>query len=163
MILPEHGVPRCLAGVGFDFGCFRGEGMQQRFLHWVFSDDLSRARSDDGREVHFTQQERSLLARFLASPGMLLNRERLLQALPRQQVDGNAGLRRVDYLVSRLRHHLGDSARDPLFIVTEYGDGYRWVAPALPTTRIDAFVVVVPLHRRMPAAVEAFMQGLCDA
>jgi len=137
--------------------------MQQRFLHWVFGEGLSVARSDGGEEVRFTQQERSLLARFIASPGILLSRDRLLQALARENADHEAGLRHVDYLVSRLRRQLGDSARDPRFIATEYGEGYRWVAPALPVHRIDAFIVVMPLHRRMPPVVEAFMQGLCDA
>jgi len=135
--------------------------MQRRFLHWVFNEGLSAARSDSGEEVHFTQQERSLLARFVASPGLLLSRDRLLQALPRERADGS--LRHVDYLISRLRRRLGDAARDPLFIATEYGEGYRWIAPALPAPRIDAFIVVMPLHRRMPPAAEAFMQGLCDA
>lgn len=137
--------------------------MPQRFHDWIFSDDLITARSDAGVQVRFTRQEHLLLARFIAAPGILLDRERLLDALPHQDTRDGGGERHVDYLVNRLRRRLGDTARNPRFIATQYGQGYRWIARAAPAVDIDAFLVLLPLHRHMPPATEALMRALCDA
>jgi DNA-binding response OmpR family regulator len=44
----------------------------------------------------------------------------------------DASDRSVDYLVSRLRRKLGDSARRPRYIATHYGEGYIWIADGVP-------------------------------
>lgn len=140
--------------------------MPQQFHDWIFCDDLHTARSGTGEEVRFTRQERAMLAELLARPGTIVTRQRLLDALPRQDgkhIDGSE--RQVDYLVTRLRRHLGDSARNPRFIATEYGSGYRWIAPQPmpPPLPEGTFLAIQPLHRHLPPAADALAQALNQA
>ena len=136
--------------------------MQRCFHEWVLAEDLASARSGDGREIRFPRQERQLLERFVSAPNLLLSRERLLSALSRYRSCDEDGLRHVDHLVSRLRKRLGDDAREPRFIATEYGEGYRWVAPPSSGEHVDALLVIQPLHRQLPDAVHALMHALCE-
>ena len=138
--------------------------MPQRFHDWTFCDDLHTARSSAGGEVRFTRQERAALTELIARPGTLVTRQRLLEALPRQDGKHAEGSeRQVDYLITRLRRHLGDTARSPRFIATEYGDGYRWVATAPPPEAQTAVIAIQPLHRQMPPAADALARALCEA
>jgi DNA-binding winged helix-turn-helix (wHTH) protein len=67
----------------------------------------------------------------IEDPGQIVTRERLQQRL---WPDGTI----VEYehsvsaAMNRLRAALGDSARDPLFIETLPGKGYRFIAPWRP-------------------------------
>ncbi|MDR2216582.1 MAG: helix-turn-helix domain-containing protein [Nevskiaceae bacterium] len=139
--------------------------MSQRFHEWEFSGDLLTARSDAGQELRFTRQERAVLVELLAKPGSLVTRQRLLEVLPRQDgKDTDGSERQVDYLITRLRRHLDDTARKPRFIATHYGDGYRWIAPVSkpPDAPDSAFLVIQPLHRHMPPAADALVRTLCE-
>lgn len=136
--------------------------MTRRFHEWVFSIDLSTARADDGREIRFSRQERLLLERFTTLPQRLLSRAQLLDVLPRTRAGEDGGERHVDYLVNRLRQHLGDTPREPRFIATQYGEGYRWLAKPASDVPIDAFLVIIPLHQQLPIAARAFIQALSD-
>ena len=47
--------------------------------------------------------------------------------------------RSIDFLINRLRAKLGDSARSPTMIATQYGEGYIWIArPQRAESRRDA-------------------------
>jgi DNA-binding response OmpR family regulator len=104
-------------------------GMGAVMIHFndlVFDAEMLTARRDDGTELRFTRQERVLLLQFTGRPGKLMTRARLIDLLTR---DGDgAGERNVDFVVNRLRKRLGDNARDPRFIATQYGEGYVWIA-----------------------------------
>lgn len=94
---------------------------------WWFSPDLVTARHVmRGTEIRLTRAERRLLAALAARPGRLRSRQELLDAVSGPGSD--ASDRSVDYLVSRLRRKLGDSARRPRYIATHYGEGYIWIA-----------------------------------
>ena len=103
------------------------------------------------------------MVQFLASPQAMLSRERLLEALPGG--DARRGDRHLDFLVCRLRRLLGDTARRPRYIATQYGEGYRWVAtqPEPPPVAEDTFLVILPLHRHLSAPARELLQALGGA
>lgn len=131
-----------------------------RFHDWTFSDDLHTAHADSGQEVHFARQERILLAEFTAAPRLLLTRKHLLATLPRK--DGSSSERHLDYLINRIRQRLGDTARNPRFIATQYGEGYVWIATPSSPVALNAFLVILPLHRHMPPAADTLAEALRD-
>lgn len=96
------------------------------YANMRFTPDFARAIAPSGEEVRFSRRERALLVFFSQHPHQVIRRERLLGAIEPQDM----GLldRNIDYIVSRLRRKLRDSTRQPTFIATQYGEGYRWVA-----------------------------------
>ena len=105
--------------------------------------DCLTATRQDGQRVRFSRLERALLKTLTARPGRLFSREQLLSAMsaePEELSDRN-----VDFVVNRLRRKLGDPARAPRFIATQYGEGYMWIAPVEPALR-RGFLVIGPLR-----------------
>ncbi|MGN8198932.1 winged helix-turn-helix domain-containing protein [Salinisphaera sp. RV14] len=114
---------------------------------WHFEPALDRATHRwDGDEVRFTRAERALLGVFFSRPGSVLARDTLLDAI--SGLECEATDRSVDFIVHCLRKKLADSARDPLYIATRYGEGYVWIGPSAPAERpaAGAFIVVGPVH-----------------
>ena len=84
-----------------------------------------------GERLELTPTEFRLLAVLARNAGWVVPRERLLA-----QVWGREYRDEDDYLrvyVRRLRAKLGDDARQPRFIRTERGLGYRFLAPPPPS------------------------------
>lgn len=114
------------------------------------------AETPSGERIKFSRLERALLRRFHACPGILLSRNQLLDCI--DQVDGGGVDRNVDYLLSRLRRKLGDSARTPKYIATQYGEGYMWVAkshPNAPHKNREIYLSIGPIYGRTQAGNEA--------
>ncbi|MDH6230887.1 DNA-binding winged helix-turn-helix (wHTH) protein [Mesorhizobium soli] len=115
-----------------------------RFHDLIFDADMLSARRDDGTELRFTRHERALLLYFVGHPGKLLSRAWLTGLLAR---DGSEpGERNIDFLVNRLRTRLGDNARKPRFIATQYGEGYIWIAEPAADASAAAFLVIGPVY-----------------
>lgn len=95
------------------------------------------ARHGAGTEFRFTRSERALLQVFTRHPRRVLTRNQLLDAIAGS---GSVGTdRSIDFLINRLRAKLGDSARSPTMIATQYGEGYIWIArPRRAESRRDA-------------------------
>ena len=74
----------------------------------------------DGKPLNLTLREFDLLAFLMRSPGVVFNRETLLQRVWGWDFDG--GSRTVDVHVQTLRQKLGDSSG---LIETVRGVGYR--------------------------------------
>lgn len=87
----------------------------------------------DGRKIRFTRSERALLLVLSRKPHSLMPRTQLLDAIA--STDADISDRNVDYLINRLRAKLGDSARAPRYIATQYGEGYVWIAEPPPLER----------------------------
>lgn len=90
-----------------------------------FSNDYSSAVTADGNEIKFTRLEAKSLMHFAKNPGRLVTRTQLLNAVSFEGSDKND--RNIDFLVNRIRKKLSDSAKDPRFIATRYGEGYIWL------------------------------------
>lgn len=103
------------------------------FSDMTFDTNLVSAFSHTKGEIKFSKYERALLSFFVAHPGQLVTRAKLLDCL---QTLGSETLdRNIDYLISRLRRKLGDSAKNPKFIATQYGEGYLWVGKSSLETK----------------------------
>src|ERR1700759_3645394 len=83
----------------------------------------------NGETIQFTRNERALLLAFSRNPHRLMPRSRLLDEIASS--DSDASDRNIDFLVNRLRAKLGDSAKSPKYIATQYGEGYVWIATSL--------------------------------
>ncbi len=115
-----------------------------RFNDLTFNDDMLSVRRDDGSEQRFTRQERALLLHFTNNIGKLLTRPRLVELMARDADD--TGERNIDFLVNRLRKLLGDNARKPRFIATQYGEGYVWIAQPAEAMPRSAFLLLGPVY-----------------
>ena len=78
-----------------------------------------------GKPLELTTAEFELLALFVRNRERALSRDRILEAT--RGLDWEAFDRSVDVLVSRLRQKLGDDPRQPRFVKTLRGHGYRFI------------------------------------
>ena len=118
-----------------------------RYLDIEFSPDFLSAKKDgDERKISFTRQERILLRHFTANNMRLLQRNDLLAVIDGENTA--AGDRHIDFLVNKLRRNLGDSARNPRFIRTQYGEGYIWIAEKSDPDKDDTacFMCIGPVY-----------------
>lgn len=80
-----------------------------------------------GVELEFTPKEFELLAYFIQNKNRVLSRDILLSAV--WDYDFAGGTRIVDVHVSHLREKIELNTRDPLFIKTIRGHGYKYEEP----------------------------------
>ncbi len=76
-----------------------------------------------GRRVQLTPTEYGMLAELSAHAGRVLTYERLLERVWRER--GDANVRPMHTMVSKLRRKLGDDPRNPTYIFTEPRVGFR--------------------------------------
>ncbi len=88
----------------------------------------------EGQPLHLTHTEYGLLRALVDHPGKLLTHWWLLDRVWGRGV-GEAGRQYLRVYVRQLRSKLHDDAKDPRYILTEPGIGYRWIAE--PTVRPD--------------------------
>ncbi len=135
-----------------------------RFGDTVFDRSFLRAWRKTGEELKFTRAERALLHLFTSSKGKLLTRNQLLDAI--SDASSEVSDRNIDYAINRLRAKLGDPARSPSMIATQYGEGYVWIAsPARDTAPIEALLVIGPVFGldRMSSVARACLLRLQHA
>lgn len=77
-----------------------------------------------GRAIEVTAHELLALAALAADPGMLVTKDELARRVWPES-GGIVSDESIEQLVSRLRRKLGDHARDPRYLVTVRGLGYR--------------------------------------
>ncbi|MBN8974267.1 MAG: winged helix-turn-helix domain-containing protein [Rhizobiales bacterium] len=93
----------------------------------------------NGRTIQFTRNERALLRALTRNPHRLMRRGRLLDEIASES---DVSDRNIDFLVNRLRTKLGDSAKSPMYIATQYGEGYVWIGTPSPATPVDVSLVI---------------------
>ena len=108
--------------------------MQYRFGEFMLDTDLGRLTGPDG-DIVLRRQAWRLLVELLEQAPALVERDELLDRVwGRQALSPNA----LPQTISELRQALGDSAREPIYIETCHGRGYRLVCPVAsqsdPTT-----------------------------
>ncbi len=81
----------------------------------------------EGRELKLSKTEFALLRTLATAPGRVWSRGELLETVWGPDFDGTD--RVVDVYVNMLRKKLGDDPRDPHFIETMVGVGYRLLEP----------------------------------
>lgn len=81
----------------------------------------------DASAVELTRTEFDILATMAAHPGRVYTRLQLMDAAQGEAFEGYE--RTIDAHVKNLRRKLGDQPREPRFIRTVFGVGYKLVAP----------------------------------
>jgi DNA-binding response OmpR family regulator len=80
----------------------------------------------EGRPLDLTRHELQLLAALVQYPGRVMTRLQLLEQLDEAAYSGYE--RVIDQHVKNIRAKLGDDARQPRYIATVYGVGYKLIA-----------------------------------
>ncbi|WFE02498.1 response regulator [Taylorella equigenitalis] len=88
-------------------------------------DPIKRQLLKDNEVVKLTGGEINLLEAFVQNPSKPLSREKLL-ALSRNDDEGERNDRAIDIAILRLRRALEDDPKDPRWIQTVWGVGYRF-------------------------------------
>ena len=104
-----------------DFGCFALD-LDGRILI-----------DPSGREVELRRREFDLLLTLARSPGRVMSRETLLDAIAGREAE--AFDRTIDVYVGRLRRKIEADPKQPRLIVTVPGVGYRLAAKPRPANR----------------------------
>ncbi|MGI1660924.1 winged helix-turn-helix domain-containing protein [Palleronia sp. KMU-117] len=110
----------------------------------IFTPDFASAKRADGSEIVFTRSEAGILRCLAEKPGRIVTRNQLLDAISGE--GSSKSDRNIDYVVSRIRRKLGDDPATPRFIVTRYGEGYKWLDSSRADAPLEADLVVGPLR-----------------
>ncbi len=94
----------------------------KRFAGWSFDTATRRLGTPQGDRVPLTRAEYELLSAFVARPGIVLTRDRLLSQITHRSWDPSD--RTVDVLVRRLRQKMEVDPKAPELFVTAHGEGY---------------------------------------
>ena len=94
-----------------------------RFAGWHFDQRQRELTSPGGQQVPLTKGEFALLSAFVQAPRRTLSREHLLQST---RVHEDVFDRSIDVQILRLRRKLENDPRQPHFIRTERGIGYKF-------------------------------------
>lgn len=97
-------------------------GRYLHFAHWQLDTVTRNLLAKDGLVVALSGAEYRLLKIFLEHANRILSREQLLDMT--QGKDAEPFDRSIDVQISRLRHRLGDDAKEPAIIKTVRGEGY---------------------------------------
>ena len=98
-----------------------------RFSGWTLDAVGRNLQSPDGVVVALSGTEYKLLRIFLAHPNRVLSRDQLIDLMLSR--DAAPFDRSIDVQVSRLRHRLGEDAKEPAIIRTVRGEGYVLSVP----------------------------------
>jgi two-component system torCAD operon response regulator TorR len=79
-----------------------------------------------GEAIKLTKAEYDILVAFIAHPGRVLSRDRLLNLIDHRVEDPND--RTIDVLIRRLRNKIEVNPKDPQYFVTVHGEGYLFAA-----------------------------------
>lgn len=82
------------------------------------------------KELDLSTAEFDILELFILHPGRTFNRDEIIDRL--KGTDWAAFHRSVDVLISRLRQKLEDDPKNPAYIKTIWGTGYRFIASRGP-------------------------------
>jgi two-component system OmpR family response regulator len=97
-----------------------------RFAGWALDTATRNLISPDGVVIPLSGTEFKLLRVFLSHPNRVLNRDQLIDLmLSRDAVPFD---RAIDVQISRLRHRLGEDAKEPSIIKTVRSQGYVFAA-----------------------------------
>ena len=112
--------------VGDSSGAAEGRGEVFHFEGWCMDLGGHSVTGPDKDTVSFTRAEFNLLAALVKSPGRVLSRAQLLDAVS-QDADAPTD-RLIDVLISRIRKKIEAEPKKPKIITTVLGCGYKFSA-----------------------------------
>ncbi len=89
----------------------------------------SRTLSKDGKNIELTQVEFQIIEYFFANPDIPIGRTVILHKVWGDAYFGEEKI--VDVNIRRLRMKIEEDASDPKFLVTVWGQGYKWDTSAI--------------------------------
>ncbi|KGJ91087.1 two-component system response regulator TorR [Thalassotalea sp. ND16A] len=96
-----------------------------RFGSWSF--DIPRRKlCQNNEQMKLTKAEYEMLVAFIAHPGRVLTRDRLLNLIDHRVEAPND--RTIDVLVRRLRNKIETDPKNPEYFITIHGEGYLFAA-----------------------------------
>jgi len=101
-----------------------------RFAQWILDDARRELIDDGGTTVPLSTSEHKLLRVLLQRPGMVLNRDQLLDLTAGR--DAQPFDRSIDNQVSRLRKKLERDPKKPEILQTVWGGGYKLSVEVTP-------------------------------
>jgi two-component system OmpR family response regulator len=101
-----------------------------RFAQWILDDARRELIDDGGTTVPLSTSEHKLLRVLLQRPGMVLNRDQLLDLTAGR--DAQPFDRSIDNQVSRLRKKLEQDPKKPEILQTVWGGGYKLSVEVTP-------------------------------
>lgn len=97
---------------------------QEKLTHGVLTlDPAAMLATQDDQALDLSTLEFKLLQIFMSAPGQVFSREQLMEKL--YQSSALVFDRTIDAHIKNLRKKLGDKPKDPQFIRTVYGAGYK--------------------------------------
>ena len=84
----------------------------------------NRCASKNGEILNLTSHEYKLLALLMSRPAKIFTRDEIIEGIKGDIYEGFD--RMVDTHIKNLRHKLGDDPKNPHYIITVYGMGYRF-------------------------------------
>lgn len=78
----------------------------------------------NGKNVHLTTNEFKILSALLTNPGQVFSREQLIEIAFGYDYDGFD--RTVDTHIKNIRQKIEDDPKNPIYIITVYGAGYKF-------------------------------------
>ncbi len=87
-------------------------------------DAVKREVSKDGQRIDLTQIEYALMVHFCSSGGKAMRRSDILKSVWKNEPDIEE--KAVDVNIRRLRMKIEENPREPVYIETIWGFGYRW-------------------------------------
>ncbi len=103
---------------------------RRRFAGIVHDAEAQSLLLPDGSKVGLTSGENRLLTALLDHPGGVLSRDEIARMISRKEDQPHE--RSADNCVFRLRRKLGDNARAPRILLTDWGGGYRIIDDVQP-------------------------------
>jgi DNA-binding response OmpR family regulator len=100
--------------------------LERRQFGALVIDSQKRTAFLEGKDLDLTTNEFAMLSLFASNPGVVLNRDRIIEQT--RGLDWDAFDRSIDVLISRLRQKLGDDPKNPNYIKTVWGAGYMFIA-----------------------------------
>lgn len=102
-----------------------GFNNQDKIISGPFEADASsRKLFKNGHEIELTPTEFSIVRLFMANPGRAIDRDEILNKVWGDYYFGE--LKIVDVNIRRIRKKIEDDSKNPRYIETVWGVGYRW-------------------------------------
>ena len=79
----------------------------------------------DGKQVNLTSMEFEILSLLTRNPGILMDRDQIFEKV--KGLDADSFDRSIDVMISRLRSKLNDDPKNPTFVKTIWGSGYKFI------------------------------------
>lgn len=99
---------------------------QEEYVSCITIDQEGMTAALEGRELSLTRAEFEILAYLHGNRNRAISREELIENI--ESIDFESGLKSIDVIMGRLRQKLGENPKEPKFIKSIRGIGYRFIA-----------------------------------